>query len=173
MVKVFWMYLNAADVISNQHFQDKIIGMIRFNSWSAWHYWHMYKVEANSVEPIRLLVQNHSDLGLQCLTKRLLKQLIWWQKQTAFLKIKKIVPIWWVKGKLLAYTSGKFCMLFCHMLIFFKIDIFENVFQEHHQCQTVWIQIRPEILSSQIWVQTVYIGYPESVQGFEPPFGNK
>ena len=38
---------------------------------------------------------------------------------------------------------------------FFKISFFENFFQEYHQCQTAWIQIRLNILSARIWVQTV------------------
>ena len=49
-------------------------------------------------------------------------------------------------------------MLFCRLLIFFKISFFEKFFQECHQCQTVWIQIRPDILSGLIWVQTVCRG---------------
>ena len=40
---------------------------------------------------------------------------------------------------------GKFFMLFCHLLIFFKINFFEEFFQEYHQCQTVWIQTRPDL----------------------------
>ena len=32
---------------------------------------------------------------------------------------------------------------FCCLLILFKIIFFDTFFQEHHQCQTVWIQIRP------------------------------
>ena len=41
--------------------------------------------------------------------------------------------------------------------IFFKINSFEKIFQEYHlsTCQTDWIQIRPDILSSLIWVQSV------------------
>ena len=34
---------------------------------------------------------------------------------------------------------------------FFKISFIEKFFQEYHQCQTVWIQIRPDFLSSLIW----------------------
>ena len=47
------------------------------------------------------------------------------------------------------------CMLFRHLLIVFKINFIEKFFQEYDQCQTVWIQIRPDILSGLIWVQTV------------------
>ena len=52
------------------------------------------------------------------------------------------------------------CMLnkfpwFClRLLIIFKINIFKQFFQEYHQCRTVWIQIRPDILSGLVWVQT-------------------
>ena len=47
------------------------------------------------------------------------------------------------------------CFFFCRLLIFFKMNFFEKFFQEYHQCQTAWIQIRPDILSGLIWVQTV------------------
>ena len=30
------------------------------------------------------------------------------------------------------------------------------------ECQTVWIQIRPDILSGLIWVQTVHKGYRQT-----------
>ena len=43
------------------------------------------------------------------------------------------------------------------MLFFFQIKFLEKFFQEYHQCQTAWIQIRPDILSGLIWVQTVFI----------------
>ena len=29
--------------------------------------------------------------------------------------------------------SGKFFMFFCHLLIFFKVSLFEKFFQEYHQ----------------------------------------
>ena len=38
---------------------------------------------------------------------------------------------------------------------FLQINFFEKFFQEYHQCQTVWTQIRPDILSGMIWVQAV------------------
>ena len=46
------------------------------------------------------------------------------------------------------------CHAFCRLMIFFKMNFFEKFFQEYHQCQTVWIQIRPDALSGLIWVQT-------------------
>ena len=33
------------------------------------------------------------------------------------------------------------------------------------ECQIVWIQIRPDILSGLIWVQTVYKSYQQTTQG--------
>ena len=53
-------------------------------------------------------------------------------------------------------------MLFCRLLIFFKINIFEKFFQEYHLCQTVWVQNRPDILSGLIWVLTVCKGYQQT-----------
>ena len=43
---------------------------------------------------------------------------------------------------------------------FFKINFFEKFFQELRlECQTDWIQIRPDVLLGLIWVQTVCKGY--------------
>ena len=53
-------------------------------------------------------------------------------------------------------------MLFCLLLIFFKINFFEKFFQQYHQCQTDWIPIRPDILSGLIWGQTVCKGYQQT-----------
>ena len=58
-----------------------------------------------------------------------------------------------------------FCILgilmrFCRLLIFFTINFFKKFFQElPSECQTDWIQIRSDILSGLIWVQTVCISY--------------
>ena len=38
-------------------------------------------------------------------------------------------------------------MLLLWLLIFFKTDIFKNIFQIPSECQSVWIQIRPYVLS--------------------------
>ena len=32
----------------------------------------------------------------------------------------------------------------------------KKIFQEYHQCQTVCMQLRPDVLSGLIWVQTFY-----------------
>ena len=48
---------------------------------------------------------------------------------------------------------------FVVILIFFKN--FTKNFQEHNQSQTVWIQIRPDILLGLIWIQTVYKDYQQ------------
>ena len=42
---------------------------------------------------------------------------------------------------------------------FFKINLFKKSFQVHYQCQAVWVQIRPDVLSGLIWVQTVCKDY--------------
>ena len=55
-------------------------------------------------------------------------------------------------------------MLFCCLLIYFKINFFEKFFQDYHQCQTVWIQIRPDIMSGLIWIQTICKGYHQMTQ---------
>ena len=47
---------------------------------------------------------------------------------------------------------GKFFILFC--------QLFQKIISgKPSECQTVWIQIRPDILFGLIWVQTVCKGY--------------
>ena len=56
------------------------------------------------------------------------------------------------------------CMLgiFSLLLIFFKINFLKKIFQGYPpKSQTVWIQVRPDILSSLIWTQSVSKGYSE------------
>ena len=60
---------------------------------------------------------------------------------------------------------GDFCMVFCRP--FFLITFFfhkkkkkkSNLSGIRSECQAVWIQIRPDVLSGLIAVQTVCIGY--------------
>ena len=56
---------------------------------------------------------------------------------------------------------GNFSCFYYQLLNFFQNDfpLFKKFFQEQYQSQTVWIQIRTDILSVLIWVQTVCIGY--------------
>ena len=46
-------------------------------------------------------------------------------------------------------------MTFYHLQIFFKSSFLEKFVQEYHNSQTVWIQIRPDILSGLVWIKTV------------------
>ena len=50
----------------------------------------------------------------------------------------------------------------CLLIFFSKSTFFEKFFQEYHQCQTVWTQIKPDILLSQIWVQNVCKGHQQT-----------
>ena len=53
-----------------------------------------------------------------------------------------------------------FACFFVLCRFFTKSTFSKNFIQEYLQeCQTVWIQIRPDILSGLIWVQTVCKGY--------------
>ena len=54
-------------------------------------------------------------------------------------------------------VSLNLCMLGnCSCFFFSKLTFSKEFFQEHnHECQTVWIQIRTDILLVLIWVQTV------------------
>ena len=52
---------------------------------------------------------------------------------------------------------------FCCLLTFFKIKFLKKFLQKHSECQTVWIQISPD-LSVLIWVQTVCKGYKQNTK---------
>ena len=63
------------------------------------------------------------------------------------------------------------CMLgnfegFCRRLLtYFKINFFQNILSgPHSECQTVWIQIRTDILSVLNWVQSVSNGYRQTTE---------
>ena len=60
------------------------------------------------------------------------------------------------------FAPRKFFMLFCHLLIFFHYQLFEKIISGIlSECQTDWIQIRPDISSGLIWVQSVCKGYEQ------------
>ena len=51
---------------------------------------------------------------------------------------------------------------FCRLLIFFQNNFRKNKLSEiPSECQTVWILIRPYILSGLIWIKTVCKGYQQ------------
>ena len=50
-------------------------------------------------------------------------------------------------------------------VVFFKIMFFLNVSGIPSECQKDWIQIRPDVLSGQIWVQSVCKGYQQTTRG--------
>ena len=57
-------------------------------------------------------------------------------------------------------------MLFCCLLFFLEINFFQNFFQLSgipSECQTDWIQIRPDLLSGLFWVQTVCKVYQQTM----------
>ena len=56
-------------------------------------------------------------------------------------------------------------MLFVSSADFFKNQLFRKVLSKiPSECQTDWIQIRPDILSGLIWVQSVCKGYEQRTQ---------
>ena len=73
-----------------------------------------------------------------------------------------LLQLWLALLELTLCLLGNFSCFFWCLLIFFKIIFFEKFFQEYHQCQIVWIQIRPDILSGLIWVETICKGYQRS-----------
>ena len=54
--------------------------------------------------------------------------------------------------------AGEFFMLSCPLLIFFS----NQLSAIPSECRTVWIQIRPDILSGLIWVLAVCRGYQQN-----------
>ena len=57
-------------------------------------------------------------------------------------------------------------MLFCLLRIFFQINFFKkNLLGIPSECQTDWIQIRSDILSGLIRVQTVFKSYQQTTLG--------
>ena len=57
-------------------------------------------------------------------------------------------------------------MLFCpQWIFFFKINFFKKYLSGiPSECQIIWIQIRPDILSGLIWIQTVCKGYQQTTK---------
>ena len=70
-----------------------------------------------------------------------------------------------VRNQWLLLDPQDFFPVFLSFADFFKINFFEKFFQEYDQCQTVWIQIRSDILSDLIWVQTVCESYQQTTLG--------
>ena len=70
--------------------------------------------------------------------------MFWVLKRTVF---------WIPTTYILVGMQGNFSWLFCHLLIFFKTNFYKKLFQEHSECQMVWIQI---------WVQTIGKGYQQT-----------
>ena len=63
-------------------------------------------------------------------------------------------------GSNLFAKTGKFFHAFCHLLIFFQNQLFRKFISGIPSgCQTDWIQIRPNILSGLIWVQSACKGW--------------
>ena len=68
------------------------------------------------------------------------------------------------------YLLGNFACFFFFFFFFLSSDFFQN---QHFgkilsgipsECQTVWIQIRPGILSGLIWLQTVCKAYQQTAK---------
>ena len=57
---------------------------------------------------------------------------------------------------------GNFSRFFVVCLFFFQNQLFQkSISGIPSECQTVWIRIRPDLLSGLIWVQTVCKGYQQ------------
>ena len=63
--------------------------------------------------------------------------------------------------KNLKYTQFKFWNIQLSQKEVGKYPIASNPYLELWECQKVWIQIRPDILSGLIWIQTICKGYQQ------------
>ena len=63
------------------------------------------------------------------------------------------------------YLLKNFPLFLSSADFFFRINFSEKFFQEYDQSQTVWIKIRPDVLSGLIWVQTVFKSYQQTTLG--------
>ena len=61
--------------------------------------------------------------------------------------------------KLTLCMLGNFACFFIICGFFFKLTFLKKICKKYHQCQTVWIQIRPNI-----WVQTVCNSYQQTTK---------
>ena len=101
-------------------------------------------------------------------------QLIWRWKQNSDIdegsrpKLRPLVQLNSCECMFNPLPPGKYFqlfLLFCRLLI-----IFNQFFWQIHpaipsECQTVWIQIRPDILTGLIWVKTVCKSYQRMTSG--------
>ena len=68
---------------------------------------------------------------------------------------------------------GKFSTFFLLSADFFQNQLFRKILSRiPSECQIVWIQIRPDILSGLIWVQTVCKGYQQTTLGGKESYMN-
>ena len=59
-------------------------------------------------------------------------------------------------------SPGDFFILFLTSADFFQDQLFQKILSGiQSECQTDWIQIRPDLLSGLIWVQSVFQGYQQ------------
>ena len=57
------------------------------------------------------------------------------------------------------------CFCCCFLIFFFLNQLFQKFLTGTlSECQTVWIQIRTDLLSDLIWVQTVCKGYQQTIK---------
>ena len=116
----------------------------------------MTKLFANSGDPDQMPRSAASDLGLHCLPITLL-----WVSRLQWVKTHQQLVKW--TCLYLTFT----CWVILHAFLS-SVDIFflNPLFQKNlsgipSECQTVWIQIWPDVLSGLIWVRTVYKAYQQ------------
>ena len=82
-------------------------------------------------------------------------------KKVIHLKIIKMLSAAVVIDALTLCMLGNFACFFVVCGLFFKLTFQKNLSGIQSECQTIWIQIRHNVLSGLIWVQTVCKGYQQ------------
>ena len=75
--------------------------------------------------------------------------------KTAFARVRSFCQSMVIYFLLTLCMLGNFACYFVGCVFFLKVTFPKNISGIPSECQTVWIQIRPYVLSGLIWVQTV------------------
>ena len=71
-----------------------------------------------------------------------------------------------VTSRLTLCPPGKFLPLFLHLIFFFQNQLFRRILSGiQAECQTFWVQVRPDIWSGLVWVQTDCKSYQQMTLG--------
>ena len=92
---------------------------------------------------------------------------IFWELYISVVSIAKLLPEINTRNTLLLPLCilGNFSCFCCRLLTFFQNYLFQKKFSGTPlECQTVWIQIRTDVVSVLIWIQTVCKDYKQTAK---------